>query len=110
MPGAVTRTVSVWLAAHRTVHDIRSHQRAADCRVRAVLVLRWLVEATSMLDLARDAGVSLAVAPGSFHDITAAALQALSHVTLDPRTVTKIAATALVILNLNTGHRTLLPR
>ena len=37
------------------------------------------------------------------------AFKSLQHVTLDPQTITKIAATALVILHLNTGHRPALP-
>ncbi|MDU0347706.1 transposase family protein [Actinomyces sp. MRS3W] len=35
--------------------------------------------------------------------------KALKHVTLDPRAITKITATALVILNLNTGYAPVLP-
>lgn len=260
VPVATARTVASWLAAHRKAHDIRPYQRAASCWKQALLVLRWLIEATNVRILARDAGISIATAyrylhealdvvgahapdlsdtvadltrsgepyvcldgtlirtdrvavkgprgtnlwysgkrkafggniqvltdhtgypvwvspvePGSTHDITAArthalaalreagrrgmptladkgyqgagigiktpvkgkglnikqevyntlqgalrapaeranallkAFKALQHVTLDPQTITKIAATALVILHLNTGHRPVPP-
>lgn len=63
VPSATVRVVSRWLAVHRRAHDARPHQRAATPWVQAVMVLRWLIEATSMRTLARDAGVSIASRP-----------------------------------------------
>lgn len=74
VPSATARTVSAWLAAHRRWHDIRPHQRAATPWVQAVMVLRWLIEATSMRTLARDAGISIATAFRYLHE----ALQVIS--------------------------------
>ena len=59
VPKATARTIAVWLANHRRVHDIHPRQRAATCWKQAILVLRWLTEATNLRTLARDTGISI---------------------------------------------------
>lgn len=54
VPSATARTVARWLSAHRRAHDVRPHQRAATCWVQAVMLLRWLIEATAVAALARE--------------------------------------------------------
>ena len=68
VPIATVRTVSGWLTVHRRAHDIRPHQRAATVWVQAILVLRWLKDATDVRALARDAGVSQATAYRYLHE------------------------------------------
>ena len=58
VPVATARTVSRWIAAHRKAHDVRPWQRAATSWVQAVMLLRWLIDATDVAAVARDAGVS----------------------------------------------------
>lgn len=58
VPIATVRTISGWPAAHRRAHDIRPDQRAATPRIQAVLVLRWLKDATDVQPLAQDSGIS----------------------------------------------------
>nr|WP_143222403.1 MULTISPECIES: transposase family protein [Actinomyces] len=60
--------MSAWLSAHRRAHDSRPHQRAATPWVQAVMLLRWMIEATSMRTLARDAGISPATAYRYLHE------------------------------------------
>lgn len=68
VPASTVRTISAWLAAHRRAHDIRPAQRAATSWAQAVLVLRWLIEATDLKTLARDSGISLATAYRYLHE------------------------------------------
>ena len=62
VPESIAHTICLWLAAHRRAHDARPWQRAATCRVQAVLVLRWMVAGTALTTLARDSRVSRATA------------------------------------------------
>ena len=62
VPESIAHTICLWLAAHRRAHDTRPWQRAATCRVQAVLVLRWMVAGTALTTLARDTKVSRATA------------------------------------------------
>ena len=75
VPSATARTVSQWIAAHRRVHDTRPWQRAATLWVQAVMLLRRLIEATSIAGLARDAGVWPASAYRYLHE----ALDVVAH-------------------------------
>lgn len=68
VPRATASTISRWLAAHRRTHDIRPWQRAATPWVQTVMLLRWLIEATDIAGLARDAGVSPATAYRYLHE------------------------------------------
>ena len=68
VPRATARTISRWLAAHRKAHDTRPWQRAATPWVQTVMLLRWLIEATDIAGLARDAGVSPATAYRYLHE------------------------------------------
>ena len=68
VPSATARTVARWLSAHRRAHDVRPHQRAATCWVQAVMLLRWLIEATAVAALARDARISPATAYRYLHE------------------------------------------
>ena len=68
VPRATARTISRWLAAHRKTHDVRPWQRAATPWVQTVMLLRWLIEATDIAGLARDAGVSPATAYRYLHE------------------------------------------
>lgn len=68
VPSVTVRTVSRWLAAHRRSHDARPHQRAATPWVQAVMLLRWLIEATSTRTPTRDARISLATAYRYLHE------------------------------------------
>jgi hypothetical protein len=60
--------VTRWLRAHRRRHDRRPRQRAAGPHAQALLVLRWMRDATRMRVLARDAGISLATAYRYLHE------------------------------------------
>ena len=62
VPESIAHTICLWLAAHRRAHDARPWQRAATCRVQAVLLLRWMVAGTALTTLARDSKVSRATA------------------------------------------------
>ena len=62
VPESIAHAICLWLAAHRRAHDARPWQRAATCRARAVLVLRWMVAGTALTTLARDSRVSRATA------------------------------------------------
>ena len=68
VPRSTARAISGWLAAHRKARDIRPAQRAATPWVQAVMLLRWLINATDLKTLARDAGVSLATAYRYLHE------------------------------------------
>lgn len=68
VPLFVVRRVSAWLQAHRRAHDKRPWQRAATCWTQAVLVLRWLIDATGVHRLARDHGLSQATAYRYLHE------------------------------------------
>lgn len=68
VPTTTLTTVCRWLAAHRRVHDIRPKQRAATVHRQAMLVLRWLKDATTVRLLAADAGVSIATAYRYLHE------------------------------------------
>ncbi|WP_066059629.1 IS5/IS1182 family transposase [Gulosibacter bifidus] len=68
VPLVVVRRVSAWLQHHRRVHDTRSYQRAATCWTQAVLFLRWLIDATPVVRLARDHGLSQATAYRYLHE------------------------------------------
>ena len=59
---SIAHTICLWLAAHHRAHDVRPWQRAATCRVQAVLLLRWMVAGTALTTLARDSRVSWATA------------------------------------------------
>lgn len=59
VPDSTVRTISERLAARRKVHDLRPAQRAAAALVQAVMVLRCLLDVTTMKVLARDSGISL---------------------------------------------------
>ncbi len=58
VPSATARTVARWLSAHRRAHDVRPHQRAATCWVQAVMLLRWLIEATAVAEPVKDFVIS----------------------------------------------------
>lgn len=62
VPPTTLATVSRWILDHRRRHDIRPWQRAGTCRTQALLVLRWLKDATDLFLLARDSRVSVATA------------------------------------------------
>ena len=62
VPESIAHAICLWLAAHRRAHDARPWQRAAACRVQAVLLLRWVVAGTALTALARDSRVSRAMA------------------------------------------------
>ncbi|MCG7323743.1 transposase family protein [Arsenicicoccus bolidensis] len=68
VPVVVVRRVSAWLQAHRRAHDKRPWQQAATCWTQAVLFLRWLIDATGVHRLARDAGLSQATAYRYLHE------------------------------------------
>ena len=68
IPLVVARRVSAWLQHHRRTHDKRSWQRAATCWTQAVLVLRWLLDATPVHRLAADHGLSQATAYRYLHE------------------------------------------
>jgi len=68
VPVATARTVSRWIATHRKTHDVRPWQRAATSWVQAVMLLRWLIDATDVTAVARDAGVSPATAYRYLHE------------------------------------------
>lgn len=68
VPTSTLTTVCRWLAAHRRTHDTRPKQRAATVHRQAILVLRWLKDATRVRLLARDAGVSIATAYRYLHE------------------------------------------
>ena len=68
VPESIAHTICLWLAAHRRAHDARPWQRAATCRVQAVLVLRWMVAGTALTTLARDSRVSRATAYRYLHE------------------------------------------
>lgn len=83
VPPATLATVCSWIRSHRRRHDIRPWQRAASCRVQAILVLRWLKDGTNLFLLARDSGVSIATAYRYLHealDVIAARLPDLPTV------------------------------
>ena len=68
VPESIAHTICLWLAAHRRAHDARPWQRAATCRVQAVLLLRWMVAGTALTTLARDSRVSRATAYRYLHE------------------------------------------
>ena len=68
VPESIAHTICLWLAAHRRAHDMRPWQRAATCRVQAVLLLRWMVAGTALTTLARDSKVSRATAYRYLHE------------------------------------------
>jgi DDE superfamily endonuclease len=68
VPVATLTQVTAWLSAHRRTHDRRPEQRAASPHTQAILVLRWLKNATGLRLLARDAHVSLATAYRYLHE------------------------------------------
>ena len=68
VPESIAHTICLWLAAHRRAHDARPWQRAATCRVQAVLLLRWMVAGTALTTPARDSKVSRATAYRYLHE------------------------------------------
>jgi hypothetical protein len=68
VPAPTFRTVIRWLTTHRRVHDARPRQRAATPAAQALLVLRWMRDATRVRLLARDTAVSLATAYRYLHE------------------------------------------
>ncbi|MDR7353838.1 Transposase DDE domain protein [Corynebacterium felinum] len=68
VPISTARTISAWLQAHRRRHDLRPHQRATTCWEQAIMLLRWLYEATSIATIARDARVSQATGYRYIHE------------------------------------------
>lgn len=68
VPVSTLTTVTAWLREHRLAHDRRPWQRAATCRVQALLVLRWFREATDPRILAVDAQISTATAYRYLHE------------------------------------------
>ncbi len=62
VPESIAHTICLWPAAHRRAHDARSWQKAATCRVQAVLVLKWMVAGTALITPTRDSKVSRATA------------------------------------------------
>lgn len=48
VPDSTAHTIGGWLAAHRKIHDLRPAQRAATALVQTLMVLRWLIDATSI--------------------------------------------------------------
>ena len=68
VPESIAHTICLWLAAHRRAHDARPWQRAATCRVQAVLLLGWMVAGTALTTLARDSRVSRATAYRYLHE------------------------------------------
>jgi DDE superfamily endonuclease len=68
VPVSTVATVSRWIQAHRARTDVRPWQRAATCWTQAVLVLRWLVDATDVRLLARDARISQATGYRYLHE------------------------------------------
>lgn len=71
VPASTLTTVSGWIAAHRRAHDLRPAQRAATSHKQAMLVLRWLKDATRIRLLAHDTGVSIATAYRYLHEALA---------------------------------------
>lgn len=68
VPASTLTTVAGWLATHRRAHDARPKQRAATVHRQAILVLRWLKDATRVRLLARDAEISIATAYRYLHE------------------------------------------
>lgn len=68
VPVETVAHVSGWLQAHRRRLDARPWQRTATCWTQAVLMLRWLKDATPVHLLARDAGVSQVTAYRYLHE------------------------------------------
>ena len=68
VPESIAHTICLWLAAHRRAHDARPWQRAATCRVQAVLLLRWMVAGTALTTPARDSKASRATAYRYLHE------------------------------------------
>ena len=68
VPIETLRRVARMLTTHRRRVDRRPWQRGASCWTQAVLVLRWLKDATEINLLARDAAVSQATAYRYLHE------------------------------------------
>lgn len=68
VPAETLITVARWIAAHRRRVDARPWQRAATAFAQAIMVLRWMKQATDVRVLARDAGVSIATAYRYLHE------------------------------------------
>lgn len=58
LPTTIVRRISAWLSARRRRHDRRPWQCAATCWTRAILLCRWMCDATPIHRLARDHGLS----------------------------------------------------
>jgi DDE superfamily endonuclease len=71
VPTETMRRVAHMLAVHRRRVDRRPWQRAATCQAQALLVLRWLKDATGIHLLARDARISQATAYRYLHEALA---------------------------------------
>jgi hypothetical protein len=68
VPHATVACVSRWIQVHRRRVDVRPWQRAATCWTQAVLVCRWLKDATALHLLAKDAAISQATAYRYVHE------------------------------------------
>lgn len=68
VPHETVARVSGWIRAHRRRVDARPWQRAATCWTQAIMVLRWFTNATTLTQLARDAGIGLATAYRYLHE------------------------------------------
>ena len=68
VPATTQEMVTRWLAAHPRRPGTRPVRRAATARTQALLVLRWFKDATKLLILALDAGISTATAYRYPHD------------------------------------------
>ena len=68
LPDTIVRRISAWLSAHRRRHDRRPWQRAKSCWTQAVMVCRWMLDATPIRRLARDHGLSQATCYRYLHE------------------------------------------
>ena len=68
LPDTIVRRISAWLSAHRRRHDRRPWQRAKSCWTQAVMVCRWMLDATPIHRLARDHGLSQATCYRYLHE------------------------------------------
>jgi hypothetical protein len=68
LPTTIVRRISAWLSAHRRRHDRRPWQPAATCWTQAILLCRWMCDATPIHRLARDHGLSQATCYRYLHE------------------------------------------
>lgn len=68
LPETIVRRIAAWLSAHRRRHDRRPWQRAATCWTQAILLCRWMCDATPIHRLARDHGLSQATCYRYLHE------------------------------------------